>query len=308
MEKENLTVGYTDSADFRCLEDLQDAGNMGSVNLIILDYCGRERCKSGYAFGPFVRENYVLHIVAEGKGQLRRDGKTWDVEKNQAFLLRPGQETVYQADLADPWIYSWIGFHGYLSEKLIQSMGFTREQDVIRVKDAALLTGYIDAMMDHRELTFAHHLKRSAYLELLLGEIIGSCEAPEKEKSFSEERYVNLAAEYILEHYAEPVRISDIAGRIGVNRSYLASLFKKEMGVSPQEFLISFRLRKAAELLSETDLPVRAVSSMVGYPDSMTFSKAFKQKYGMNPSHFRVNSPVLALQDMKGTYTGNYKL
>ena len=76
---------------------------------------------------------------------------------------------------------------------------------------------------------------------------------------------------------------------VGINRSYFSNLFKKELSVSPQEFLINYRLDKAAQMLSETEDSVGNVASAVGYADPLAFSKAFKQKFGVSPRSYRNN-------------------
>jgi len=307
QEKRN-TVGYTESSDYRCLEDLEETRFMENSKMIRLDYCGMERCTPGYAFGPYIRENYVIHFVMEGKGTLQVEGKLYEIRKDQAFLLRPGVETIYQADRKDPWMYAWIGFHGYPCENLIERMGFSAQQDVIDVGDAGIPAGYISQMLDHRELTFADYLRRGAFLELLLADVIAYADVPEKKEHFSEEAYVELAVKEIIANYGHPVRVSSIANKIGINRSYLSIIFKKRMGVSPQQYLIDFRLEKAAELIQETGMAVRAVAAVVGYTDPLTFSKAFKQKYGCSPSLFREKSPELMKTDLKGKYAGIHNL
>ena len=308
MAEQRNTVGYTESLDYRCLEDLREDRKAIGSSIIGLDYCGRERCKPDYAFGPYIRENYVLHIVIEGKGQLSVKGQTYSIGKNQAFILVPGEETVYRADKEDPWTYAWIGFHGYESEKLVHGMGFYDNNYVIDIEDAGLLGGYIDKILDHSQLTFANYIIRNSYMGLLIGELIKNADIPADENRFSEETYVNMALQHITANYQNPVKIAGIANRIGINRSYLAIIFKKKMGISPQEFLINFRMEKAAELLMETDLAIRAVAAGVGYKDPLTFSKAFKQKYGINPSEFREHPPKLKENGRKGDYTGKHKL
>ena len=307
QEKRN-TVGYTESDEYRCLEDLEESGFLENSKMIRLDYCGMEKCAPGYAFGPYCRENYVIHLVLEGKGTLKREGKDYTIRENQAFLLRPGVDTIYQADWEDPWVYAWIGFHGYQCDSLIERMGFSAEEDVIDVENARTLAGYISQMLDHKELTFADYLRRGAYMELLMADIIAGADVPDKKEHFSEEAYVDLAVKEIITNYEHPVRISRIANKIGINRSYLSIIFKKRLGVSPQQYLIDFRLEKAAELILGTGMAIRAVASVVGYADPLTFSKAFKQKYGCSPSMFREKSPEIMKTDLKGKYTGIHNL
>ena len=64
------TTGYTSSARYKCLEDLQK-----NSSGLCLTYCGWEYCDPGHRFGPNKRTSCVLHIVKEGKGILEMDKK-----------------------------------------------------------------------------------------------------------------------------------------------------------------------------------------------------------------------------------------
>lgn len=72
MEKK--TVGYTEGANDECPEVHQQLNVTSMLNSLNLDYCRREQSKPGDSFGPFVYENYVLHIVLKGCGKLRVGG------------------------------------------------------------------------------------------------------------------------------------------------------------------------------------------------------------------------------------------
>ena len=310
MEQKQNTIGYTENEDFRCLEDLQDYRFEGQGSDMCLDYCGMERCKPGWSFGPYVRQNYVLHIIIEGKGSLyMSEGREYHLQKNEAFLLRPGEESVYTADEEQPWVYAWVGFHGYQAETIVSSMGFVQGQkDAIRVADAVVLTGYISNMLDCREMTFSNSLKRRAWLALLVSDIMDAADVPEKTEIVSEETYVHLAIEEIIGHYDQPVKVAHVARKIGINRSYLSIIFKKRMGVSPQQFLINYRMEQASRLLSQTAMTIRTVAAAVGYTDPLTFSKAFKQKYGVSPSIYRQQPMTVSHNENKGDYTGHQNL
>jgi AraC-like DNA-binding protein len=127
-------------------------------------------------------------------------------------------------------------------------------------------------------------------------------------RNYPEARYVNEAVNIIALSYSRPLKISEIADRVGINRSYLTSIFKREMHVSPQAFLINIRLENAARLLKETEDTVGNIAAAVGYSDPLAFSKAFKQKYGCTPSEFRRTSIVLEQTSIRGIYAGSHKL
>ena len=99
--------------------------------------------------------------------------------------------------------------------------------------------------------------------------------------------YVRGAVRYIQNNYFHPIRVEDIAAYIGVDRSYLYTLFIRERGMSPSQYLSNFRLTRAAELLKLTDYTIESIAISCGYRDPLVFAKAFKKKYGASPLRYR---------------------
>ena len=301
-------IGYTESIHYRCLEDLEEIHSMKTINPLFLAYSGKEDCVPGWQFGPYSRHNYLIHIIKSGKGTFHVGSKVYELSAGEAFFIYPGIETTYRADDEDPWSYMWMGFNGYNAEVMADEMGFTRENPVIRLRDTEPISSGIDRILDARELTFANFMRRkaafydtlAAVMELNVGEISGH--------DFTKIKYVEQAVELITASFNKKVRISEIADSIGINRSYLTSVFKKEMNMSPQAFLINYRLEKAASMIRGTEESISNIAEAVGYTDSLTFSKAFKQKYGESPSAFRKKSSELVVHAEKGEYEGRYHL
>ena len=99
--------------------------------------------------------------------------------------------------------------------------------------------------------------------------------------------YVKNVISYIQLKYTEPVKIEKIAASLGLNRSYLTRLFKEATGYSPQEYLLTYRMKMAMKMLSENVLSISEIATAVGYGDTFTFSKAFKRHFGKSPSEYR---------------------
>lgn len=95
--------------------------------------------------------------------------------------------------------------------------------------------------------------------------------------------YVEFVKKYVAENYMNEISFLDLAKVAHVSRSYLSSLFKKEVGCSFPEYLVKFRINKAVDILNKKDIPLSTVASLVGYNDYSQFSKMFKKYKGYSP-------------------------
>lgn len=91
----------------------------------------------------------------------------------------------------------------------------------------------------------------------------------------------------MLAHPEAPFSVERMADLAGMSRSAFAAHFERAFGQTPMAMLRSVRLRKAAELLATTTLPVAAVANAVGFSSRSNFSQAFQKHHGVDPSGFR---------------------
>lgn len=97
------------------------------------------------------------------------------------------------------------------------------------------------------------------------------------------------AANYVLDHYREELKLADVAGIAGLSPGRLNELFKKQHATTVMAWRDGIRLSKASELLRHTELSVSAVSLEVGWSDPLYFSRRFKQAYGQSPKSYRLS-------------------
>ncbi len=97
---------------------------------------------------------------------------------------------------------------------------------------------------------------------------------------------------YMLDHYNEDFKLSDIAEQMNYSSSYLSKIFIQEFGCSPSKYLISLRIQKAQQLLKHNrELSVRQIGEAVGYPEQGYFSRIFKKHVGTSPVDCREVNP-----------------
>ena len=225
---------------------------------------GEEKCLPSHSFGPAIRGHYLIHYVVSGKGKLYLNQKIYEINKNQAFLIKPDDFVKYTADKADPWHYIWIGFMGELAKKFNEL-----KSPVIDVK-----TELFTEMLDVRYL-------KNTIEEFLAGKLFlyYSLLFDSKEKA----DYVSQVINYINAYYhSSDCTVSKIAEFVSLEKHYLAKIFKLQTGKTVKELIIEKRMINSKKLL-ENGYDVRTVASLSGYSDQFAFSKAFKQYYGISP-------------------------
>lgn len=279
-------IGFFATANYRVLDY-----ELRQTNDLYIICCGEEHFDSPKIIGPCTRDGWHLHFITSGCGYLSADGITRRLSRGQIFLLQPGVEYTYWADKTTPWSYAWIHFDGLNAAAYMEKAGFPRG---VYVRDSIIrpdtFSSLVEKILCIPELTFANELKRIGLLYTAIGLLVEShntqCYPQQTHYDYSPKIYVQHAIDYIHKNYAQ-TSVSQLADYIGINRSYLTSIFKKLVGVSPQEYLLNFRMEESAKLLAESSLPVKTIASSVGYDNPLTFSKTFKTRFGCSPQNYR---------------------
>lgn len=266
--------------------------NESFMDLKLYQY-GWEKCEPGHSFGPAARNHYLFHYVISGTGTLlaenaRGETQTYQIKSGQGFLLFPGQISTYVADPSIPWEYIWLEFDGLRVMEAIDLTELSLDSPVYRPYSRELRE-----QMTAEMLYIAQHAKESPFhlighLYLFLDYFTRSCRsakpAPHGKMS---DFYIKEAISYIEQNFQNNITVEEIASVCGINRSYFGKIFHRSVGKSPQEFLISYRMAKAAELLKLTSLSIADIGNAVGYENQLHFSRAFKSVYGVSPRNWR---------------------
>lgn len=281
-----VNIKYTDSVQFRCLENLRPT----SMDLCLI-HAGWEHTAPQHIISSS-RSEYIIHFILSGKGTFSVNGNTWELTKGQMFLIHPDEPITYTSDYNDPWYYAWIGFNGIRVEQILRNCGFSKTVRVLPAPTPEITLKKIENILDARQLTVSNDLRRTSYLIELFADLIDfhtdhALKKTSSHHDYSTSVYVEHAIEYIQYFYQMGINVSDIVNYVGISRAYLNNSFQKELGVSLQKFLIDFRMHKAAALLLGSNRSISEIAQSVGYEDALTFSKAFKKKFEVSPKLYR---------------------
>lgn len=262
--------------------------------------CGLEQCASTHSFGPFIRNHYIFHYVISGRGYLDvtdEHGETsrYHVEKDQGFLICPGQLSTYCADKHQPWKYVWLEFDGLRVSEYLANAGLGSNQPIYSPKGSVQDNDLQDEMLYLVEHQKASTLHQIGHLFLFLDQLIQSSTTKrEATKAQLRDLYIQESVAYMEQNYQRDLTVEEIAEVCKLNRSYFSKLFKETMGCPPQEFLIRMRLSKATELMKTSPASIGNISQICGYPNQLHFSRAFKKRYGLSPREWRSQNKLRA--------------
>lgn len=252
-----------------------------------LIFCGYAECEPLHSYGPATRPNYIIHYVMSGKGIYQVGEKKYSISSGQAFLIEPESLTFYQADKKEPWTYLWVGFGGTEAKNLIQDIGLNSRQLVCQCEEGEELKEIVFSMLKHTESTKENLYYLQGRLFDFFSVLARGITLNQYEDDTTESMHVQRAIDYIKNNYSQGITVSDIASYLALNRSYLYTVFKKSLNLSPKVFLTKFRISRAKEQLSLTEASIEYIAHSCGYKSALNFEKAFKQETGVTPSKYR---------------------
>ncbi len=250
-----------------------------NVKISGLQY-GEEACAPGHAFGPYIRDHWLVHYVRSGRGRFRIHGTDYEVHAGDVFFIPPYISTYYEADREDPWDYQWIGIFGSGLDEVYAAAGLSAHAPVRAVSDA--VSRALDDLLKQGESIHPCAAISAAYAFLAAL----AKNAPPIPSS-GDKAYVERAEDYLRRSLYKKVSVTDMAAHLNIDRSYLTALFKKHRGISTQQYILKRKMEAACGYLLATDYDLARIARSVGYDDVFVFSHAFKKLYGISPSAWR---------------------
>ena len=282
---------YFHNKELVMAQDFTIFPSMTFVDLGLYQF-GRENCDPAHSFGPAIRNHYLFHYILNGKGTFfwqdaRGHEHEMRLKAGQGFLISPRQITTYVADERIPWEYCWLEFDGLRAKESLEIIGLSVNNPIYNPVHPEF------SQIMKEEMLYIVRNKKEAplhligHLYLFIDALMRSVKENQPTVSKVKDYYIKEALAYIEHNYMNDISVESIAESSGLNRSYFGKIFKESVGKSPQEFLISYRMIKAAELLRRTRYSINEIGCAVGYPNQLHFSRAFKSVYGVSPRNWR---------------------
>lgn len=242
---------------------------------------GYSRIREGVVVGPRIRNDYVLHFVLQGTGKF----EDVEIRAGEGFLICPGKLHSFSVDPEVIWEHCWIAFSGNGVKKLLTEYGIEETNQIFSFSGLEQFRKDVERLRRVEEVTELT-LAAFFYYMLSLRTKVKVAASPSGELPGE---YVEKAVSLIRSSYMDPVKIKDLAEKINISQKYLWKIFKKQLGISPQAYLLGVRMETAVKYLRSTRLSVAEIARSVGYTEPISFIQNFKKYTGRTPTEFRRN-------------------
>lgn len=237
---------------------------------------------------------FVLIYCVEGKGWFEVNGKRHKVVADQFFILPKHRMHAYGSQAEAPWTIYWIHFNG--DKAAFFSEGFDSPHNISpaehsRIKERLMLfeeiyasvsSGYNKNYMLYATTSLFHFLGSMKFI----GEY-RECRS-EGIGRFKKEDVVQRAVHFMQENLNKKIRLPDIAAEMKLSVSYFTNIFESQTGSPPLRYLNYLRIQEACHYLDFTDMKISQISPLVGFEDSLYFSRFFAKAMGMSPSEYKL--------------------
>ena len=231
-----------------------------------------------------------LFYVVDGKGEFNIQGQRFPVKANDFVIINPQVEHTELSSPDEPLEYIVLGIRGLSFSNLTTVSEGGHPFSFFNLRDEQKdILRYLNAMVQEAtSQQMSYELVCHNLLEILLIKILRhqhfDLEVGKQSKATKD---ISFIKHYLETYYHESIQLEDLASMTHLSRFYISHSFKKEIGMSPMEYLIDIRIKESKILLRTTNYSISQVADIVGFTTPTYFSKQFRKSTGISPTDYR---------------------
>lgn len=234
-----------------------------------------------------VLNEYAIVYVVHGRGEFQsKPTSRRDLAAGDAFLLFPGVWHRYRPIKEIGWATYWVHFQGENADRL-HNRGLIRpEEAVLRIGTNEEVVHSFTRLLDRlrcEPVGFSQMIAADV-LEILAA-VLGAARADRD--NLTERDIVNRAKLRLEREDDRLPSIEELPDELGLSRARFFRLFKQQTGLSPYQYHLQLKIRRAGRMLSNSDMPVKEIAGLLNFQSAYHFSRLFKRKTGFSPRDFR---------------------
>ena len=233
------------------------------------------------------RPHLLLTFIDSGFG-IVEDQTQHRLKPGHWYVVFPDEVVRVYTDRDKPMCCWWMGIEGDDALSVMRHAELSDQQRVRKAnqprKTRKLFAELIQHIADDNPASL---LSANGCMWQMLAQLTGKHSASSSASSLSHEHHAVQQACQIMQHqYVTDINAAQVALIIGMDRSYLSSLFSQAMGITMRDYLLSLRISRAQLLLRHSDLTVQQIAQAVGYTEYRSFIRAFRQKTTKTPRQY----------------------
>lgn len=235
-----------------------------------------------------ILSEYQLVYISKGKGYFTSEStKRITISKGQIILLFPGQWHTYAPSKETGWNEYYIGFQGKIIEHIISHGFFRLDNQIIDVGvNEDLVNLFSTAIKIAKDEKIGSQQNLAGIVFNIMGTILSLAQNKNFETKESAQK-IERAKVIMFENIQKNIDIKEIAANLGISYSLFRKVFKEYTGYAPANYFQELKLRKAKELLSETNHSIKQIAYELNFSSYEYFLSFFKKKVNMTPMEYR---------------------
>jgi AraC-like DNA-binding protein len=233
---------------------------------------------------------YQFALISEGSGRLQTAPNpevAHPIRAGDVMILFPGVWHRFGPDPETGWVESWIECRGAAFDRVMELGIISTDMPVWHGGDAAQAIFETIHALSRQDALLNQPTISTLGLQLL-GQLCQSLEPTEQ----GQVRLVERVRRILMERSGDPPALEAVARELGVSYSTLRRLFRQHSGMSLKQYQTGVRIRRACELLRNSDKSVKAIAGYLGYNSAFHFSTQFRNSTGIAPSDWRERNRV----------------
>jgi AraC-like DNA-binding protein len=249
-----------------------------------------------YYFNPDkgrVLSEYQFVYISKGMGVFNSEAtRRINISKGQIIILFPGQWHTYSPKKETGWNEYYIGFEGDIIDRIVANGFISTQNQVLNVGvNEDLVQLFSAAIKIAKEDKTATQQNLAGIVFNILGSILFLAQNKNFETKESAQK-IEQAKVIMLENIQKDINIQEIANNLGISYSLFRKEFKEYTGYAPSQYFQELKLRKAKELLAETNLPIKEISYELNFSSYEYFLSFFKKRVKFTPTEYRDSGRV----------------
>ena len=275
--------------DYQFIESPLILGGIGLYQI------GKKVCDSDTFSPPHMHLHWhELTIARSGKGIVTTNGISENIESGDIYLSFPYDMHSVRSSEDDELTYSFFSFY-FTDEKyksLFDNLVLRYDSTKSRIFRNSLIPDLVDLLiMEISEGNPSQNRLVALTLEQLILLIPKFCVSSDvfsvRSNPKSNEQLTFMIMRYLSLNLLSIRNLSQITDYFNYNYSYLSKVFKKTTGKSLTDYYLSLKMERAKTLIRDERFSVSKTAEILNYSSIYTFSKAFKEFYGVSPTEFK---------------------